>query len=158
QALLSGKRPVQEKSPDRVLYDNLVSVESTLFAGADVVKLGKRASTSFGLPKEKFTDSNLVAHANAVTEIKLPSALFAGREFVVDAKLDEAAGDRLVRVRVATTPPTPEMRWDGPLLGSANGAAYKQLVAGNSEFRKVFPLYICFPQVVPTDEVVSLKM
>ena len=26
------------------------------------------------------------------------------------------------------------------------------------EFRKVFPLFVCFPQVVPTDEVVSLKM
>ncbi|HVL13494.1 MAG TPA: hypothetical protein VM529_13085, partial [Gemmata sp.] len=29
QTLLSGKRPAQEKSPGRVLYDNLVSVEST---------------------------------------------------------------------------------------------------------------------------------
>ena len=28
-------------------------------------------------------------------------------------------------------------------------AAYKQLVAGHAEFRKVFPLFTCFPQVVP---------
>jgi mono/diheme cytochrome c family protein len=157
QALLSGPRPAQEKSPDRVLYDNLVGVDSALFRGVDVSKLGKRSGATFGLPKEKFTGANLVANANAVIEIKLPAALFAGREFVVDAQLDAAAGDRLVRPRVGTTAPGPDAR-DGPLLGSATGAAYKQLVGGNNEFRKVFPLYTCFPQVVPTDEVVSLKM
>jgi hypothetical protein len=167
QVLLSGKRPAQEKSPDRVLYDNLVGADSTLFAGVDVAKLGKRAGTTFGVAKEKFTDANLIANANAVIEVKLPAALLAGREFVVDAKLEGAAVGRLVRPRVATTPPGPEARWEvpstkpegvGSLLGSASGEAYKQLVAGNTEFRKVFPLYTCFPQVVPTDEVVSLKM
>lgn len=156
QALLSGPRPAQEKSPDRVLYDNLVGVESALFRGVDVSKLGKRSGATFGLPKEKFTDANLGANANAVIEIKLPAALFASREFVVDAKLDGGASDRLVRPRVGTAP-NPDAR-NGPLLGSVTGAAYKQLVAGNSEFRKVFPLYTCFPPVVPTDEVVSLKM
>ncbi|MCI0700194.1 MAG: DUF1592 domain-containing protein [Planctomycetia bacterium] len=158
QTLLSGKRPAQEKSPDRALYDNLVSVESILFQGVEVAKLGKRATTAFGLPKDKFTGENIATSANEVIEVKLPAALFAGREFVVDVKLGGPIGDRLVRPRVATTAPTPQTRWDGPLLGSANATAYKQLVAGNNEFRKVFPLYICFPQVVPTDEVVSLKM
>ncbi|QJW99296.1 DUF1592 domain-containing protein [Frigoriglobus tundricola] len=158
QALLSGSRPTQDTSPDRVLYDNLVSVDSTLFAGVDVAKLGTRKGTGIGVPKDRFTAANLVTTANGVIEVKLPAALFAGREFVVDAKLGAGAGDRLVRPRVATTAPTPETRWDGPLLGSSTGAAYQQLVAGYAEFRKVFPLYVCFPEVVPTDEVVSLKM
>ena len=97
--------------------------------------------------------------ANAVTEVRLPAALFAGREFVVDAKLDGAAGDRLVRVRVATAPPGRGRR-AGTARSSAppSGAAYKQLLAGHAEFRQVFPLFVCFPQVVPTDEVVTLKM
>jgi mono/diheme cytochrome c family protein len=158
QTLLSGKRPAQEKSADRVLYDKLVAVDGPLFAGVDVAKLGNRVGTAFGLPKTQFTDANLVAPANRVTEIKLPAALFAGREFVVEAKLDGTAGDRLVRVRAATTAPGPEAWRDSPLLGSAKGEAYKQLVAGHAEFRRVFPMFICFPQVVPTDEVVTLKM
>jgi mono/diheme cytochrome c family protein len=159
QSLLSGKRPAQEKSPDRVLYDNLVSVESTLFAGVDVAKFAKpQAASSFGLSKEKFADANLVAKANEVIEVKLPAALFAGRELVVDAKLGGPAGDRLVRVAVSTTKLAPGVRWDGPLVGSATSDAYKRVVAGNAEFRKVFPLFVCFPQVVPTDEVVTLKM
>jgi hypothetical protein len=158
QVLLSGKRPAQEKSPDRMLYDNLVGVESTLFAGLDVTKLGKGSGTGFGLAKVKFTGGNLVAPSSEVIAVNLPAALLAGREFVVDAKLDGPAGARLVGPSVATTPPTPGAHRDGPLLGSADSAAYRQLVAGNDAFRRVFPLYVCFPQVVPTDEVVSLKM
>ena len=163
QSLLSGPRPPQEKSPDRVLYDSLVSVDSPLFVGIDVAKLGKRSHAVFGLPREKFTDADIVAPANATTEIKLPAALFVGREFVVDVKLDVSAGNRLVRVRAAAAPGTDATRLakeglDGPLLGSAKGKAYRQLVAGHAEFRKLFPLFLCFPQVVPTDEVVTLKM
>jgi hypothetical protein len=90
--------------------------------------------------------------------VKVPAALLAGREFVVDAELVGPAGDRLVRVRVATAAPAPGSRWEGALLGSADSAAYKRLVAGQDAFRKVFPLYVCFPRVVPTDEVVCLKM
>jgi hypothetical protein len=158
QSLLSGKRPAQEKSPDHVLYDNLVSPESTLLAGVDVAKIGKRTGTALGLAKEKFNDANVVAPTNGVVEVKLPAALFAGREFVVGAKLAGAPGDRLVRVLSSTTAPAAGTRWDGPLLGSPDGAAYKRLLAGYADFRKIFPLYTCFPQVVPTDEVVSLKM
>jgi mono/diheme cytochrome c family protein len=158
QTLLSGKRPAQEKSPDRVLYDNLVGVESTLFAGLEVAKLGKRSATAFGLWREMFADGNLSTPANTVTEIRLPAAIFASREFVVDAKLGGNASDRLVRVRAATSAPGPAAWRDAPLIGSARGEAYRKLVAGHAEFRKVFPLYICFPQVVPTDEVVTLKM
>lgn len=156
QALLSGARPKDDKSPDRALYDNLVGVESKLFAGVDVKAIAKpRAASAFGLPKDRFTGNDLVAPSNKVIEVQLPAALFVGREFVVDAKLGGAPGTRLVRPSVATAPNAPA---DGPLLGSATGDAYKQFIAGNVEFRRVFPLYTCFPQVVPTDEVVSLKM
>jgi mono/diheme cytochrome c family protein len=34
----------------------------------------------------------------------------------------------------------------------------KAAIQGRDEFRQVFPWYICFPAVVPTDEVVCLKM
>ena len=160
QALLSGPRPAQEKSPDRVLYDGLVSAESILFQGIDPVELGKPrpGGQQYGLAKERFNDASITTR-DAVTEVRLPAALFLGREFVVEGKLD-AAGDRVVQFQVLTAPPGPQSQWDGkvPVVASPTGAAYKQLVAGNAEFRKVFPLYVCFPAVVPTDEVVSLKM
>ncbi|MFO0822405.1 MAG: DUF1592 domain-containing protein [Gemmataceae bacterium] len=161
QALLSGKRPAQEKSPDRVLYDALVSTESPLFQGLDVASVTKRPAkgAGFGLPTERFTEMNLVVDVNTVTEVRLPVGLFKGREFVVDGKF-EGDGDRLVVFQVLTSPPGPDTRWDGksPIAASPTSMAYKRFVEGNAEFRRVFPLYLCFPQVVPTDEVVSLKM
>src|SRR5262249_14403518 len=39
-----------------------------------------------------------------------------------------------------------------------NGEVYDQLLQGSTDFRLCFPWYICFPNVVPTDEVVCLKM
>jgi hypothetical protein len=163
QALLSGSRPAQEKSPDRVLYDSLVSTESVLFQGIDPVKLGKPrpAGKPFGIAKERFgkPDDASIVTRDAVTEIRLPAALLRGREFVVEGKLEEI-GDRIVQFSVLTAPPAPDALWDGqkPVVASPTSAAYKQLVLGTAEFRKLFPLYLCFPQVVPTDEVVSLKM
>ncbi|MFO0866702.1 MAG: DUF1592 domain-containing protein [Gemmataceae bacterium] len=159
--LLSGARP-GEKDANRPLYDRLVAVDSPLFAGIDVTKIAKRsASGSFGLPKEAFAApdrDSLMSTTSAGAEIRVPVALFVGRDFVVDARLGGDAGNRLVRVRAATDAANPATRWDGPLLGSSETQGYKQLVAGNAEFRRVFPLFTSFPQVVPTDEVVTLKM
>lgn len=162
EALLIGPRPANEKTPDRLLYDRLVSFDSPLFAGVDIAKIAKpRVQGTFGLPREQFAKpegDSLVVPSDKTIEIRLPAALLVGREFVVEARLDGVVGDRLVRVRAAATPPEANTRWDGPLLGSAASPAYKRVRAGYAEFRQVFPLFVCFPQVVPTDEVVTLKM
>jgi hypothetical protein len=171
QALLSGTRPGQDKSPDRVLYDNLVSGESTLFQGIDPVRLGKPrakdktyglANSLFGKhPDGKPVDAaSFVGDVNAVTEVRLPAALFVGREFVVDGKLDSTAGDRLVQFQVITSPPAPDAKWDAkaPIVASPTGEGYKRLLAGYGEFRQVFPVFVCYPRILPEDEVVCLKM
>ena len=43
-------------------------------------------------------------------------------------------------------------------MASPESAGYKRLIQGYAKFRRVFPLFLCFPQVIPNDEVVSLKM
>jgi hypothetical protein len=160
QALLSGPRPL-DKSPDQALYDALVASESPVFQGIDVAAVTKPRdkAAAFGLPKERFSGDNLVASVGTVTEVRLPAALFVGREFVADGKLD-AAGDGVVVFEALTAPLAPAPRYDGKgaVVASPTSAAYKHLLAGGDAFRAVFPLYVCFPQVVPTDEVVSLKM
>jgi hypothetical protein len=45
-----------------------------------------------------------------------------------------------------------------PVIAFADGEAYEEVVKGADTFRRCFPWYVCFPNVVPTDEVVSLKM
>lgn len=161
EKILTGPRP-DEKDVERGTYDKLIALDSPLLTGIDLTKFANRKlKGSFGLPKDRFSnpDGDSIAElTDKVVEIKLPASLFVGREFVVDAKIDNPQGDRFMRIRTAATPPDASALWNGPLLASANGAAYKQVLAGNTEFRRVFPLFTCFPGVVPTDEVVSLKM
>jgi hypothetical protein len=162
ETVLTGPRPANAKDPDRVLYDRLVASDSPLFAGVDLTKVAKPLKgPPFGLPRERFAKpggDSLVVASDKVLEIRLPAALFAGRQFVVDARLEGPAGDRFVGVRAAVAAPDANAPWEGPLLGAGDGPAYKQLIAGHAEFRRVFPLFVCFPPVVPTDEVVTLKM
>jgi len=155
QALLSGVRPTQDKSPDRVLYDNLVSVESALLKDLDLARFAKPRpkGMEYGLPKERFATDGGIA-ADATVEIRLPASLFVGREFVVEGKLAHVSGDRAVQFQVSGAADAP---WDGKaVVATASGS--KKLLAGHAEFRQVFPLFLCFPAVVPVDEVVSLKM
>jgi hypothetical protein len=163
QKLLSGPRPADAKSPDRMLYDLFVSVDSPLFVGVDLSKVAKplAKSAAFGLPRERFAnpaEDSLHAKSNEVVEIRLPAALLVGREFVVDAKLAKAVNTRLVRPQITSNVSPSDATPSGSYLGSSTSPEYKELVAGQHEFRKLFPLYLCFPQVVPTDEVVTLKM
>jgi len=162
QALLVGQRPANEKAPDRLLFDNVVTVAGPLLHGLELSRLGKRApkSVRYGADRQLFRDADLVVAANKVTEIRLPAALLRDREFVVEAKLDAKSGDRVVQFQVATTSPRPGSPWDGrtPVVATANGSAYKKLLQDHADFRRLFPTFICFPDIVPTDEVVTLKM
>jgi len=173
--LLGGARPAgDDKDPNRLLYDRMVSAESPLFAGVDLTRVAKPTvkTAPYGLPKERFVSAggktnegkdppaadSLMPPSDAEVVIRLPAALLAGREFVVDAKLPQGSASRFVRVLAATKEPDATTRWDGPVLATADSPGYKAMLAANAEFRTLFPLFLCFPAVVPSDEVVSLKM
>jgi hypothetical protein len=171
QTLLTGARPAKEKDPDRIVYDNLVSPESAVLKGLDLTRFVKPRprEKSYGIAAERFgrhpdgkpaEEASLVVAANSVTEVRLPAALFRGREFVVDGALDGPPGERVVHYQVLASSLGPALRWDGtsPVVASPTALAYKQVLQGYADFRACFPWYICFPGVVPTDEVVSLKM
>lgn len=160
ESFLTGQRPTKKKDPDTDLYDRLVVNEGPLFAGVNVAKFAKRRAEgiSFGLPRDRFTGpkgDSLTSQAGEVLEFRVPAALMVGREFVVDARLNGPAGTRMVQVHAGNTRPT---KWENPILASSDNAGFQQLVRGRDEFRRVFPLYVNFPEVVPTDEPVTLKM
>jgi hypothetical protein len=163
QTLLTGARP-PKKDPNQVLYDNLVSADSFLFQNLDPVRLAKPRPTSnkYGLPKERFgkNSHSLVVGLNSITEVRLPAVLFRDRYFVVEGKVDASPGDRVVQFLVSTAPSNAITTWDGinPVVGSQTGANFKRLLQGYDDFRRSFPSFISFNQVVPTDEVVCLKM
>ncbi|MBI3411622.1 MAG: DUF1592 domain-containing protein [Planctomycetes bacterium] len=170
QTLLTGARPAKENDPDRIVFDAIVSADGDLLKGLDLTRFAKPRPNGlkFGLPKQRFghpdgktgEESGLVAAADSVIEVRLPAALFRDREFVVEGKLDGAPGERVVLFDVATTPPERELRWKGigTVVAYPTSTAFKQTLLGYADFRRCFPWYLCFPNVVPTDEVVSLKM
>ena len=151
QALLSGPRPAKA-GPDQQLYDRLVGIGSPLFQGMAPARLARPGpkKPGYGLKKESFDGTDLLADAGSAIEIRLPAALFQGRTFAVDGKL--VGGNQGPVSLAAQAGPA---RAEG-LLGTPGSAA--RLKEGYEAFRRVFPLYLCFPQVIPTDEVVCLKM
>ena len=58
--------------------------------------------------------------------------------------------------------PIGSYRYGNSVRAVANDPAGPEAVpvkpAGYAEFRRVFPMFVCFPPVIPTDEAVSLKM
>lgn len=162
QTLLTGARPAKEKDPDRILFDALVSADNALLKGLDLSRFAKPRpdGLTYALPKERFEEANVVAAADSATEVRLPAALFHDREFVVEGKLDAAPGERVVLFEVTTAAPGRDRRWNGKdaVVAAPTSAAYKQMLADFDDFRRCFPWYLSFPNVVPTDEVVSLKM
>ena len=158
QALLTGARPANEKDPNRVLYDRLVSADSALLKGMELGRFAKHApeGASYGVEKERFgkraggnsgDDASLIVGANTVTQVRLPAALFLGREFVVESKLDAPIGDQVVQFQILTAPPNPDAPWDGqsPVVASPTGVSYKQMLQGRADFRALLPTLHLFP-------------
>ena len=168
RALLAGSRPTVEKSPDRRLYDALATLSGPLFRGIDTSRLGHAPPTPgrYGLDESRFgtrpggaevDGADLVVPLDRVIEVRLPAALLRDREFVADGTLDAGSPGRVVQFRIGTSPAAPNPRWDGqsPLVAAAE--ARGPFLAGLAEFRRLFPPLLCYPNVIPLDEVVCLK-
>jgi len=160
QALLCGERPAKEKTPDRVLYDSLASVDGAFVRGLDLARLASsRPAGPYGLDASRLTaDGDLVVPAGSSVEVRLPSALFREHELAVEAGLDPKGGDRAVQVQLATSDSPAPRILDGKQACLATGAAGAAVTAGLEEFRRCFPMFLCYPRVVPDDEVVCLKL
>jgi len=102
---------------------------------------------------------NLVVPMNQVLELRLPAALFVEHALAVEGTLDPDAQGRIVQFQITAAPPAADAPLDfkSPLVGAPNGPAHQQLLAGLAEFRQIFPPFICYPHVIPLDEVVCLK-
>ncbi len=170
QSLLSGARPAKEKAGERLLFDRIVTVEGPLLQGLDASHWPRKDknAAAFALEAKRFggdiggkaiDSQSIAATAGSTIEIHLPAGLLAERQFVVDGRLADDSGDHAVRFEVLLTP-TNAGAWDGksPLVASAGGEARKAILKGLDDFRSQFPLFICFPAVIPVDEVVCLKM
>ena len=149
----------------------------------DIPELNGIDPATFGMhPGGKSLDAaSLCVRAPLVITLRLPGTLAAGRTLVTTAMLDsEAGGDASVQpdvvlgeaevklglVVAATTatlstvtalyPDTRTVSYQDPVLVADQGAAQKKFEAAMEAHRQLFPISLCYPQVVPTDEVLTL--
>lgn len=121
--------------------------------------------------------------APAVMTIRLPAEMAAGREFVATATLDKESGvEGSVQVQLVSGiadpgtgllpsqvsvkyskvtqvfPDTREILHSRPILVSEKSAARKRFAAALNDHRSLFPASLCYLQIVPVDELLSITL
>ncbi len=177
QTLLTSPPPADPKHPDAALYRQLVSLGGPLFAGARTRTRPSGASAApaagqgeWGLdpalfgrhPNGSAVDAaSLCVQAPNTVEIRLPADLAADCDLVTTAILEPQAGaEGSVQASVATarSDSLTDLRADVPVLTAEGSAARKRFEKACDDFRGWFPAALCYTQIVPVDEVVTLTL
>ncbi|MGD9722705.1 MAG: DUF1592 domain-containing protein [Pirellulales bacterium] len=175
--LLTGTPPADAQQQDAQLYRQLTSLSGPLFlaARADAPSeaapsASAKTDSSWGLDPAMFGSSpvgatidraSLAMQAPATIEIRLPADLAEGAEFVSSGVLDAtAAAEGSVQLLVAPARPDAleALRPDAPVLVGEAGAARQRYERAFDDHRRWFPRAVCYPQIVPVDEVVTLTL
>ena len=124
--------------------------------------------------------ADLTAKAPSVIEVKIPAALAKGAEFVVTGKLALRSGGS-VQMQVLTQKPDSTTsliagksesalksgQWSdnnlvtqhsAPVIVHDDSEARRRFDTAFDEFRALFPIALCYPRIVPVDEVVTLTL
>ncbi|WP_339747190.1 DUF1592 domain-containing protein [uncultured Rubinisphaera sp.] len=169
QLLLTGERPEETDAVNRKLYDHFVSFNSPLLSGLDLQKIKAQfpqqsqtttpEKTRFGLAAEMFDGADLILSTGRIVSLRLPAAIFRDYQFVVDCRLQDEMDPTPVLFQIEMDESTEELVWDGtsPIILSDQGDARQKFFAGLEKFRGLFPPNICYPHIIPLDEVVCLK-
>jgi hypothetical protein len=161
QQLATADRPTDTSSPDGVLYEQLRnltlsprSVESLLAGVAPDERFGKHP-----LGHESAA-TDLVVQAPTVIEFKVPAKLASGRTLVVSGILDPKDGrDGTVRLEAGATRVEPSaIGASSPIVVNDGSPSRDRVLAAFAAFRDLFPPQVCYEQIVPVDEVVTLTL
>lgn len=192
-ALLSSKEPPAADSPDGKLYKQLTSLGGPLVSALPmpVADPALKNDSKWGLDPSLFGKSpsgealdskHLCLSAPKTLEIRLPTDLIAGREFMARATLlPEKSNQGSAQVQVtlqkpagaqAVAPGAPtelnaDASWttrsrqivqSAPILVRSGSVAEREWTKALEDFRSVFPLALCYAKIVPVDEVVTLTL
>jgi hypothetical protein len=174
---------VARPAPDQALYQQVTSLRGPVFgplaaalpkpvdSRIDDTTAGPEkldAASRFGVDPALFArrpdgkpigPEDLCVQAPSVIEIRLPADLVEGGELVVDGELEpEIAGRGSVQPLLLSSRPNPtEGIVPGlPIVARAGSASRARIEAGLAEFRRLFPGALCFRQIVPVDEVITV--
>jgi len=160
RALATGKTKPMPDSPDATLMMHLHKI-ATPSRYANLLKSIK--------PDERFgrhplghtvVSADLIMKAPQVVELRIPAALAEGRTFVVSGELEPEHGrDGSVQLSAGLTRPAlVALSPSQPIITTIGSDTEKRINAGLDDFRDLFPASICYPQIVPVDEVVTMAL
>jgi hypothetical protein len=205
QNLLTKGPQAGADDPDTKLYQQLSSLSSPLFnnarsrtnQAANAPQDGNlRAEANWGLDPALFgrhpnvqnaintitvDGASICVHAPSILEIRFPSGLAGGCEFVATGTLHaETGAEGSVQLQLQTNKPdvnarllpsTTQTQASGPWTSDnrriAHGApivvnegsqSRKRFEAAFDRFRQWFPAALCYTKIVPVDEVVTLTL
>ncbi|MFN3648960.1 MAG: DUF1592 domain-containing protein [Armatimonadota bacterium] len=173
EKLLAGNAPADAKSPDAALYRQLSSLNGPLLsrgwrqlAGAPREPGAKSTRGDIGLDPALFgrhprggqiDPVHLCVQAPSTLEVRVPAELAVGAELVTGASLSSSDDNGSVQMQVFTARPDGHgLSPDAPILAADGSPARKRFEQGFAEFRALFPSALCYPKIVPVDEVVTL--
>lgn len=136
----AGSEPLEES--DYLYYDVLA------WQGPLVGKITAKAHDT--------GEENLVASLPDSVEINIPAEMFMGAEFVVGLEVPPGASP--VQGEVARQPLAEGRLLPGTPIVAPGDADTTQLMQALDDFRHYFPAIVCYPQLVPVDEVVTLVL
>jgi hypothetical protein len=169
QRLLSrDPATLEPNTPDSLLVEQLRSLSGPFTTAILQAVQAADASTiatddRWGLPAARFggpgvDPASLLLTSSGDLSFRLPPELVVGAEFVTTATMDPVQGVGgvarvAVQTDVAVSPSSP-----GPVLVSGDASTQAGLNAACAAFRELFPVALCYPQIVPVDEVVTLTL
>ncbi|MAT14586.1 MAG: hypothetical protein CMJ46_04870 [Planctomyces sp.] len=170
QQLLTKGPTSETAEADRILYERLQNFSGLLFSRLDYSKLANQfpaerlsESTmgvdSMHLPegvREVTAEGDLLIAAPARIELTLPVGLVNGAEFLTTATV--ASGSAQVDVNRTAGPDWERLQAGLPILTPEGDAAQEKWRTSLHEFRQLFPLAMCYPKIVPTDEGISIVL
>lgn len=155
QKLLTAARPADSESPDAKLHRQLSSLGGPLFTGLIRTAIREAAGKSTG-------PASISVQAPSVIEVSLPSDIAAGCEFVVTGELDPQRGaEGSVQMQTLTkeAPAENDSAIASVSIVANEGSRARQRIERDmEEFRQLFPAALCYPKIVPVDEVVTLTL
>lgn len=166
QQLLTGSLTPPPESPDAALRPLLASLRGPLLSRLPLDTLPPSETTTtpaadaaWGLEPDRFQpDGSLRLDSPAHLEIPLPPDLVAGCEFAAAISLTDPDGSVQVAAALEPPPAAPGLRPDTPILVADSGPARDRLLRTFSDFRDLFPAALCYPKIIPVDEVITLTV
>lgn len=183
QLLTSGPTAeAPETNPDVELFRQLTSLGGPLLVRSwplvaaalqDAANVAAPDENAFGLDPALFgmqvgtpaggsavDADSLAVQTPSVIEVRLPAELAVGSEFVTSGTLASGTnGTASAQLQVLTTKPTATaLSAETPVVVSDGTPARALFEKSFDDFRKLFPIALCYTKIVPVDEVVTLTL